>query len=114
MVNKPRSPMPVSERAKQFLPFAAVKGLTEALARKDKVLVPKVEMSEELAAKLDEKMHHIQKGSIVTVTYFCDDEYIQLTGRFTRSDDITHRLQIDESKIEFDDVLDIDLILTEQ
>lgn len=102
--------MPVSERAKQFLPFAAVKGLTEALARKDKVLVPKVEMSEELAAKLNEKMHDIQKGSTVTVTYFCDDEYIRLTGRVAQSDDIFHRLQIDDTVIEFDDILDIELI----
>lgn len=110
MANKPRSPMPIAERAKQFLPFAAVKGLTEALARKEKVPVSKVDMTEELAANLNEKISHIQKGSIVTVTYFCDDEYIHMTGRVAHSDDTFHRLQIDDTMIEFDDILDIDLI----
>lgn len=107
MASKPRSSMPIPERAKQFLPFAAVKGLTEALAKKEKVPVPKIDMTEELAAKLNEKMQHIQKGATVTITYFCDDEYIQLTGRVVQADDVFHRLQIDDTKIEFDDILDV-------
>ena len=32
--NNRRAPMPVSERAKQFMPFKAVAGLDEALERK--------------------------------------------------------------------------------
>lgn len=31
MASKPKAPMPVTERAKQFLPFAALKGFEEAL-----------------------------------------------------------------------------------
>ena len=34
MVRKPRTPMAVSDRAKQFMPFKAVAGLDEALERK--------------------------------------------------------------------------------
>lgn len=33
-----RIPMPVWKRAKQFMPFSAVEGLTEALRRKEKEL----------------------------------------------------------------------------
>lgn len=36
MKKKPMQPMPVAERAKQFLPFAALKGFEEALARVEK------------------------------------------------------------------------------
>ena len=36
MANKPENKMPLSERAKQFLPFAALKGLPEALAEKER------------------------------------------------------------------------------
>ena len=36
VANKPKSKMPLSERAKQFLPFAALKGLPEALAEKER------------------------------------------------------------------------------
>ncbi len=38
MANKPRHKMPVEERAKQFMPFAALKGLPEALAAKEKTV----------------------------------------------------------------------------
>ena len=31
MGHKPAHPMPIEERAKQFMPFAALKGLPEAL-----------------------------------------------------------------------------------
>lgn len=34
MAKKPMTPMAVSERAKQFMPFKAVAGLDEALERK--------------------------------------------------------------------------------
>lgn len=36
MASKPKAPMPTVERAKQFLPFAALKGLEEALERKER------------------------------------------------------------------------------
>ena len=36
--------MPVSDRAKQFMPFSALKGLDEALRAKEKIVVPKVEL----------------------------------------------------------------------
>lgn len=35
MAAKPRNKMPVADRAKQFMPFAALKGLPEALLRKE-------------------------------------------------------------------------------
>lgn len=48
MANRPRAKMPVSERAKQFMPFAAVKGLDEALQQKrhERELIPRAELSE--------------------------------------------------------------------
>ena len=41
------------ERAKQFLPFAALKGYPAALRRKEKIVVPKVEFSEDYQERLD-------------------------------------------------------------
>ena len=35
MTKKPRTPMPVSQRAKQFAPFAAVGGLDAVLRKKE-------------------------------------------------------------------------------
>ena len=36
MASRPRVKMPISERAKQFMPFAALKGLPEALLKKER------------------------------------------------------------------------------
>ena len=47
-----RVKMSRKERAKQFLPFAALKGYPAALRRKEKIVVPKVEFSEDYQEQL--------------------------------------------------------------
>ena len=44
--------MPVSQRAKQFLPFSALQGLAEALSEQEKILVPMAELSEDMQEEL--------------------------------------------------------------
>jgi hypothetical protein len=102
--------MPISERAKQFLPFAAVKGLNEALEMKEKVAVSRMDVSEELAMELNEKIHIVKKGSIVTITYFCDDDFITLTGTVQHIDSAYRTIQIDDTSIDMDDILGIYIV----
>ena len=56
MASKPKHKMPIEDRAKQFMPFAALKGLPDALAAKEKITVPKVELSEEMAEESGRKI----------------------------------------------------------
>ena len=60
----------MDNRAKQFVPFAAVKGYEEALRAKEKIVVEKIELSEEKKAELDFKLHQIQRNDIITVVCF--------------------------------------------
>lgn len=113
MANKPKMPMPISERAKQFMPFAAVKGLTDALKKKEKLPIKKIEISEELAEELNEKIQRISKGMTVTVMYYYDNDYIQLTGAVNQLDVVFRKLQIGDAKIAFADILDLDFTETE-
>lgn len=99
--------MPLSERAKQFMPFAALKGLPDALREKEHITVPKVELSEEMAEELNRKMQLVEKGKIVTVIYFHKDEYIKITGMVSRIDETSRLLVIVNTKILLDDILDI-------
>ena len=39
-----RGRMNREDRAKQFMPFAALKGYPEALRKKEKIVVPKIEL----------------------------------------------------------------------
>ena len=108
MAGRPKAKMSVEQRAKQFMPFAALKGLPEALALKEKITVPKVELSEEMAAELDRKMHLLEKGKIATVIYFVKNEYLKKTGMVAKIDTHARLLQIVNVKIPFDDILDIE------
>ena len=110
MPKRPINKMPVSDRAKQFMPFSALKGLDEVLRAKEKIVVPKVELSPEMAEELNYKMHLLEKGKIATVVYFNKDEYLKTTGMVARIDETSRILQIVNTKIQFDDILDIDIV----
>ena len=105
MVNRPK--MTREDRAKQFMPFAALKGYPEALAKKEKVVVPKAEISEEYAQMLDQKLRQVAKNDIITVIYFCNGEYLKKTGMVSRIDETARVLKIVNTKILFDDIYDI-------
>ncbi|MBO5241568.1 MAG: YolD-like family protein [Lachnospiraceae bacterium] len=110
MASKPKHKMPIADRAKQFMPFAALKGLPEALAAREKILVARITLSPEMADELDRKMHHLKKGQMASVIYFHQDEYIKITGLVARIDPTCRVLQIVNTKICFDDILDVNIV----
>lgn len=106
---KPITPMPISERAKIFAPFAALKGLPDALKEKEKIRVPKKEISDYMANKINRALKTIKKGQIITVIYYnkFEQEYVQITGVV---DGILYNqkiLQVVTTKIPFEDVYEI-------
>ena len=102
-----RQKMPLDKRAAQFLPFQAVKGLDETLLAKEKIVVEKIQLSEESLKELDIKMHKVKKGSMITVVYFHKGEYLKVTGLVARIDETSRVLQIVNNKIPFEDIRDI-------
>ena len=94
-------------RAKQFQPFAALKGYSEALKKKEKVIVPRVEFSEEYQEELDRKLRKVQKNDMVTVIYFRKGEYLKVTGMVTRIDPTAGLLTVVNTKIPLGDIFDI-------
>lgn len=94
-------------RAKQFMPFDALKGLREALAEKERILVPKKELSEEQKDDLNRRLRLIRKGDIVTVEYFQNEEYVKITGMVSRIQESSGVLEIVNTRISFDDIIDL-------
>lgn len=105
MANRPK--MSREDRAKQFMPFAALKGYSDALRKKEKVVVPRAEVSEEYAEVLDRKLRKVKKKDIITVIYFHNGEYMKKTGMVSRIDETARVLKIVNTKIGFDDIYDI-------
>lgn len=102
-----RTRMTREERAKQFMPFSALKGYEAALRQKEKIIVPRMELSEEYREILDQKLRQVEKNDMITVVYFCRNEYLELTGMVSRLDLTARILQIVNTKIPFEDILDL-------
>ena len=97
----------MENRAKQFVPFAALKGYEEALRAKEKIVVEKRELSEEKAMELDYELRQVKKNDIVKVVYFNKDEYIQLEGMVSRIDKGAQILKIVNTRISFEDIYEL-------
>ncbi|MBH1939472.1 YolD-like family protein [Mobilitalea sibirica] len=112
--------MTVEERAKIFAPFAALKGYEEAITAKQKIIVPRIELSEEAKEYLDLQLGKIErllrkgKHPIVTVVFFQKDkvnnegEYIQFTGMVAKINRTSRILQIVEKRLQLDDIYNIE------
>lgn len=108
-----------ADRAKIFSPFAALKGHTETIRKKEILRVNKIDLSDEAAATLNEKLTLLEKGQMVTITYFFSDPgpdgtggtaegiYITLSGIIKHLDSISRILEIENHKINFDNIADI-------
>ena len=102
-----RPKMSMSNRAKQFAPFDALKGFREALKEKEKIKIEKKELSEDKIRKINDILKNIKEGMLITVVYYSDEEYIQLTGIVLKIEKQKRYLQIAETIIHFNDIYDI-------
>ena len=100
MVNK-------ADRARQFLPFDALKGYKEAIMSKRKVVLTKKELSEDEAENLSYKFNQIQVGMMVKIIYFENNEYISMEGMIAKLDLDDKYIQIVKTKIKIDSIVNI-------
>lgn len=98
------------ERAKQFLPFDAISGLQEALREREKEIEveEKIELSEESLEELQNKFNRVKQGSNVSIKYYKNKKYIEITGIITNIDYTKKKIEINkEEEINICDILDI-------
>lgn len=111
MGNNLRQKMPVSERAKQFMPFAALKGFPEALAQIEQAhtATAKKELSEEMAAELNDSLLSLHLGCQAAIRYYKAGHEHQITGIVTKLDATFRYLLVDGTlRIAFDDLLQVE------
>ena len=118
-VSKTRPQMPMSDRAAQFAPFAALTGYDSAIKETGRLTDERLELDEEALIALNMRyqllMDALDEEPEVEITYFKPDErkaggeYISVTGAVKKIDDFERLITMqDGMKIPMDDVLSID------
>ena len=77
-----RNPMAVERRAKQFAPFAALKGFEDAVREKEIIYEPRRILSEEKKNELDIKLRMLKPGMEILVEYFTGNPLLPGFGRY--------------------------------
>lgn len=118
-VSKKYPPMPASDRAAQFAPFAALTGHGEAVRETARLTDRRVELDEGVKARLDQKLRllteHRADHPEVRVTYFQADSkkdggsYQTASGLFKRVDDFMRVVILTHGEqIPIDDIYEIE------
>lgn len=111
--------MPLSDRAAQFSPFAALSGHGAAIAETARLTDRRIELDEDAKAELDRKqkllLALIAEQPEITVTWFQPDEkkeggrYVTTTGRLKRIDEARRVLLLaDQTAIPLDAIMGIE------
>ncbi len=118
-VSKTRPQMPMTDRAAQFAPFAALTGYDSAIKETGRLTDEKIELDEEALTALNLRYQFLidalDEEPEVEITYFKPDErkaggeYVAVIGAVKKVDDFERLITMqDGMKISMDDVLSID------
>ena len=117
-VSKTRPQMPMSDRAAQFAPFAALTGYDSAIKETGRLTGERIELDEEALTALNRKyqllMDTLDDAPEVTIIYFQPDErkaggqYVSATGTVKKVDTFGRRILLqDGTRIPLDSVYDL-------
>ena len=95
-----------ADRAKIFLPFAALTGLEEALRARERRPVQQAELSDDRAEEIDRALHQLHPGLQVSLVFYAQEAYNHLAGVLDALDERRRLLIVDGREIPFDALLD--------
>lgn len=84
------------KRAKQFMPFAALRGYEELLLEQTKLYHTKRHVSEERQGKLSASLKELKKDMLLSVTYFEDGFYLTTTAKVSKVDFLWKELRLQD------------------
>ena len=110
-----KSKMSVSERAKIFAPFDALKGFREMLKEEERVKEVKKELSQDMIDDLDNVINSLKLGMMIEVIFYDSkvESYKSLIGVFTKVDAIYKKLVVVKTRINLEDILSIKILSEE-
>lgn len=94
-------------RAKQFMPFDALKGFKEAIKEKERIIVPFNEPTEEDIIRINDTLTKLKKGMMVKITYYDKDSYVLIEGLVSKIDPIKNSITVVKKEVLFKYIKDI-------
>ena len=98
------------DRAKQFLPFEALKGFKEAIRMIENKGDTKKELSEDNKNDINNILKKLDKENRVKVKYYYLTEYIEVISNFLKIDEINKVIYLKDTKINIEDIISINII----
>ena len=99
-----------AERARQFMPFAALRGFEALIAQQERIYTPRRELSEEEAQRLSRRLSCLERGMVIRAVYYDRDAYVTLEGALSEVDEVFRFLRVIKTRIPFDDLLEIEIL----
>ena len=102
-----------SDRAKQFQPFDALKGLKEALKEKEKELEKedRKKLSEEMQEKISEKLKRLEINDNIKVQYYDMGKYKVITNKVKKVDKFNKLMRLNNGvEIKFVNIYNMEFI----
>ena len=114
-VSETRPHMPLTDRAAQFSPFAALTGYEDAITETGRLTDRKKELTDERKQEISAQLRKLKPGDEVTVTCWEPDAkkeggaYRTRTGRVKKADPLTGLLELKNgAAIPFEDILELE------
>lgn len=98
------------DRARQFLPFASLRGFDEALERHLEKPEEKRELCAEDKEHISYVLNEINKRDMVKITYYEKNRYVTKRGMVSEIDYTRHFLRVIKDKVYFGDITEIEKI----
>ena len=102
--------MSPNDRARQFLPFDALKGLRDAILIKDyeHERLKKKDISEDKMNEMSNILINLEKNDVIEITYFTNGVYKKIKGcaKIKLEENL---ILVNKEKINLDDIFDIKL-----
>ena len=106
MEHKQRAKMPASQRAKQFMPFAAVKGLEKAILEQEQTIqrTERIEIGEERVQAINQALNHLEKGKHISVKVYSNGLYRTVQGEVEQIDLAKRAMRVSGTFVPFESI----------
>lgn len=100
---------PHADRARQFVPFAALKGYESMAHSREFIAMPRHEVTAEESRIFSETVSCLRKGDRVRVAYYRQERCRTIEGAFVDKDEALRMMRVETTDISFDEIESIDI-----